>query len=131
MAKEMRLASLERTQWVILSLLTLGSLAFWDWRITLGVIMGGVIVILNFKALRRIVEGGFSEGGISKSFFLKYAIKFLLLLAAVAGGAFLLRGVINLVAFLVGLLTIFLAILAEGIRGYRYSNEDREKADGT
>ncbi len=131
MAKEMRLASLERTQWVILSLLSLGSLAFWDWRITLGVIMGGVIVILNFKALRKIIEGEFSEGGISKSFFFKYAIKFLSLLAAVGGVAFLLRGVINLVAFLVGLLTIFLAILAEGIRGYRYTDEESGKTDGT
>lgn len=131
MTQEMRLASLERTQWFILSFLALGSLAFWDWRITLGVILGGVIIIVNFKALRRIVEGGFSEGGISKSFLLKYALKFLFLLAAVAGVAFLLRGVINLVAFLVGLLTIFLAILAEGMRGYRYTNEETDKTDGT
>ncbi|UCC66384.1 MAG: ATP synthase subunit I [Deltaproteobacteria bacterium] len=131
MTQEMRLASLERTQWVILSFLALGSLAFWDWRITLGVIIGGVIIIVNFKALRRIVERGFSEGGVSKSFLLKYALKFLFLLAAVAGVAFLLQGVINLVAFLVGLLTIFLAILAEGMRGYRYTNEETDKTDGT
>lgn len=131
MTQEMRLASLERTQWGVLALLSVGSLAFWDWRITLGVIIGGVIVIVNFKALRRIVEGGFSEGAISKAFFLKYAIKFLALIAAIAGVAFLLREIINLVAFLVGLLTIFLAILVEGIRGYRYTNEETDKTDGT
>jgi hypothetical protein len=130
MTKEIKLSSIERTQWVILALLTLGSLAFWDWRITLGVIIGGIIVILNFKALRMILQSGFSQGKISGSFFVKYAIKFLALLAAVGGVAFLLQGRINLVAFLVGLLTIFLAIVVEGIKGYLYMDEE-EKKDGT
>ena len=119
MAKEITLAAVERIQWVILIVLTLGTLAFWDWHITLGVIIGGIIVILNFKALRMIFERGFSEGRISGSVFVRYAIKFLALLAAVAGVVFLLRGIVNLVAFFVGLLTIFLAISVVGIRGYR------------
>ena len=126
MAREIKLSSIERTQWIILALLTLGSLVFWDWKITLGVLIGGIIVILNFKALRMIIESGFSRKKISGSFFVKYAVKFLALLAAVAGVAFLLRGKINLVAFLVGLLTIFLAIVVEGIRGYRYMNKEEE-----
>ena len=118
MAREIKLSSIERTQWVILALLTLASLAFWDWRITLGVIVGGIICILNFKALRMILERGFSQRKSAGSFFVQYAIKFLALLAAVGGVAFLLQKTINLVAFLVGLLTIFLAIVVEGIRGY-------------
>jgi hypothetical protein len=130
MAKEIKLSSIEKTQWVILALFTLGSLPFWDWKITLGVLIGGIIVILNFKALRMIIESGFSRGKISGSFFVKYAIKFLALFAAVAGVVFLLRGKINLIAFLVGLLTIFLAIVVEGIRGYRYMNEG-EETDGS
>ncbi len=130
MAKDIRLISIERTQGVILCLLILGSLLFWDRRITMGVAMGGGIVVVNFMALRRIIEAGFS-GEISKSFFVKFAIKFLALLAAVAGVALLLRGVINLIAFLAGLLTIFLAIVVEGLRGYRYTGEEQEKNDGT
>lgn len=130
MAKEIRLAAIERTEWVILALFTLGSLPFWDWHISVGVILGGIICILNFKALRMIFEKGFSQGKISGSFFVKYAVKVLALFAAVGGGAFLLRGVINMVAFLVGLLTIFLAIVVEGIRGYFYMNEE-EKTHGT
>ena len=129
MAKEITLAAVERIQWVILIVLTLGTLAFWDWHITLGVIIGGIIVILNFKALRMIFERGFSEGRISGSVFVRYAIKFLALLAAVAGVVFLLRGIVNLVAFFVGLLTIFLAISVVGIRGYRYMDEE-EKTNG-
>lgn len=131
MAREIRLAAIERTQWVILALFTVGSLAFWDWRITLGVIIGGIICILNFKALRMIFEGVFSQGKISGSIFVKYAVKFLALLAAVGGVAFLLRGTINLVAFFVGLLTMFLAIAVEGIRGYRYLDEEENRTDGT
>jgi hypothetical protein len=129
MAKELKLAAVERTQWLILAILTLGSLVFWDWHITFGVIIGGVIVILNFKALRMIFESGFSEGRISGSVFIKYAIKFLALLAAVAGVVFLLQGVVNLVAFFVGLLTIFLAISVVGIRGY-LSMDEEEKTNG-
>jgi hypothetical protein len=126
MAKEIKLSSIERTQWIILSLLTLGSLVLWDWRITLGVMIGGIICILNFKALRLIFEGSLSGGKTAGSLFVKYAVKFLALLAAVGGVAFLLQRKINLVAFLVGLLTIFLAIVVEGIRGYLYMNKEEE-----
>lgn len=131
MAREIKLAAIERTQWVILVLFTLGSLIFWDWRITLGVILGGIIVILNFKALRMIFEGVFSQGKISGSIVVKYVVKFLALLAAVGGVAFLLRDTINLVAFFVGLLTMFLAITVEGIRGYRYLDKEENRTNGT
>jgi hypothetical protein len=126
MAREIKLSSIERTQWVILALLTLASIAFGDWRITLGVMIGGIICILNFKALRMIFEGSLSRGKIAGSFFVKYAVKFLALLAAVGGVAFLLQRKINLVAFLVGLLTIFLAVVVEGIRGYLYDQRGEE-----
>jgi hypothetical protein len=127
MAKETKLSSIERTQWIILALMTLGSLAFWDWRISLGVMIGGIICILNFKALRMIFEGGFSQRKAAASFFVKYAVKFLALLAAVGGVAFLLQKKINLVAFLVGLLTIFLAIVVEGIRGYLFMDKEEKE----
>jgi hypothetical protein len=129
MSKEIKLAAVERTEWLILAILTLGSLIFWDWHITLGVIIGGVIVILNFRVLRMIFERGFSEGRVSGAIFVTYAIKFLAVLAAVAGVVFLLHGVVNLVAFFVGLLTIFLAISVVGIRGYR-SMDEEEKTNG-
>jgi hypothetical protein len=127
MAREIKLSSIERTQWIILALLTLGSLVLWDWRITLGVMIGGIICILNFKALRLIFEGSLSRGKSAGSFFVKYAVKFLALLAAVGGAAFLLQRKINLVAFLVGLLTIFLAIVVEGIRGYLFMDKEEKE----
>jgi hypothetical protein len=129
MAKEIQLAAIERAQVFILALLTLGSLFFWDWHITLGVIIGGIIVILNFRAMRMIFESGFAKGKLVGSVFVKYAVKFLAVLAAVAGVVFLLHGVVNLVAFFVGLLTIFLAISVVGIRGY-CSVDEEEKTNG-
>lgn len=129
MTKDWRLTAVERTQWLILAIFTLGSLAFWDWHVTLGVIIGGIIVILNFRALRMIFESGLSDGKISGSVFITYAVKFLALLAAVAGVVFLLHGVVNLVAFFVGLLTIFLAITIEGVRGC-CSMDKEEKTNG-
>ena len=123
------MTAVERTEWLILAILVLGSLVFWNWHVTVGVIIGGVIVILNFRALRKIFESGFSEGRISGSVLVKYVIKFLAVLAAVAGVVFLLHGVVNLVAFFVGLLTIFLAISVVGIRGY-WSMDEEEKSDG-
>ena len=128
MSKEIKLVAVERTEWLILAVLSLGSLVFWDWHVTLGVIIGGVIVILNFRALRMIFESGFSDGKISGSLFVKYAIKFLAVLAAVAGVVFLLHGVVNLVTFFVGLLTIFVAISVVGIRGY--CSDEEEKSNG-
>jgi len=121
MAQEIRLASIERNQWIILVLFTLGSLTFWDWHITLGVLIGGVICILNFKALRMIIERGFTHGKGAQSIFAPYITKVLALLAAIGGVVFLLRGAVNLIAFLVGLLTVFLAIVVAGIRGYQYT----------
>jgi hypothetical protein len=121
MAKEMMLAAIERIQWIILAILSVGSILFWDRRITLGVLIGGVICILNFKALRIIFARGFVRGNKMGALVAQYAIKFLALIAVVAGVVILLRGTVNLIAFLVGLLTVFLAMVVVGIRGYRYT----------
>jgi hypothetical protein len=129
MAEDRRLASIERAQWVILGLFTVGSLLFWDWRITLGVVFGGGIVILNFKALRMIFASGFSQERITASVFVKYAVKSLAVLAAVGAVVILLRSAVNLMAFLVGLLTVFLAIVVEGVRGHQYKGKE-ESGDG-
>jgi hypothetical protein len=120
MTKEIHLTSIERTQWVIAAVFTLGSIAFWDWRITLGVVCGGIICILNFRAMRMIFERGFARTKSGAGGFIAYIIKALALLAIVVGVVFLLRGAVNLIAFLVGLLTIFLAVAITGLRGYRF-----------
>jgi hypothetical protein len=119
-----KLNSVERTQLIILALMIAGSIPFWDGRITLGVFVGGGISILNFKALRMIFARGFARDKKTGAFVAQYAIKFLALIAVVAGVVVLLRGAVNLIAFLVGLLTVFLSIVVVGIRGYRYTGQE-------
>jgi UDP-N-acetylmuramyl pentapeptide phosphotransferase/UDP-N-acetylglucosamine-1-phosphate transferase len=123
MESEGKLNSIERTQLIIWAFLMAGSIPFWDWRITLGVFVGGLISILNFKALHMIFARGFARSKKSGALIAQYAIKFLALIAVVAGIIVLLRGAVNLIAFLVGLLTGFLAIVVAGIRGYQYTGQ--------
>jgi len=123
MGAEDKLKSIERTQWIILALMIIGSIPFWDGRITLGVLVGGLISILNFKALHMIFARGFARGKKIGALVAHYAIKFFTLIAVVVGVVFLLRGAVNLIAFLAGLLTAILAIVVAGIRGYRYTDQ--------
>ena len=124
MGAEDKLTAVERTQWIILALMIIGSIPFWDRQITLGVFIGGVISILNFKALRMIFARVFAHRGKTGTLVAQYAVKFLALIAVVAGVVVLLRGAVNLIAFLVGLLTVFLAIVVTGIRGYRHTGQE-------
>jgi len=127
MERDVRLHSLERAQWIVFAILCLGSLIFWDVKVTAGVLLGGIVVIANFKILRRIVEKSFSEEGKTKSFLAIFGIKFLGLMTVVTLIAFMLREVINLLAFLVGLLTVFLTVAVEGMRGLRdMQGEDKK-----
>lgn len=116
--REIRLASVARAQWVILAVLTIGSISFCDLRITLGVVIGGIICILNLKVMRMIFEGGLTSRKKRGVVFVKYAIKTFAMLAVVGVVVLLLQQLVEPFAFLVGLLTIFIAIAVEGLRGY-------------
>jgi hypothetical protein len=124
MSTRPQLNSLERTQWIVLTILLLGSLIFWNTKITGGVFLGGIVVIVNFKVLRKIIEQTLGSQGPSKIVAVKYALKALGLVGAVVAVAVFLREIIDLVAFLAGLLVVFLAITVEGLRGLGYAYED-------
>lgn len=51
---------LKRRNWVILLLLGSLSAVIMDHAFTLGIILGGIIAILNFDVLQRIISGAFS-----------------------------------------------------------------------
>lgn len=110
--------SIEKTNLFLLLFLLGGSFLFWDLSISLGVLLGGVIMAANFRAMRRIFEGAVVEGVLKKAIVLRYGVKFLVLLGAVLGVFIFLRGWVNPLAFLVGLFAFFLATLIEGFRRY-------------
>lgn len=44
-------AILKKRNWIILGFLLLGSVSFLSWRFTLGILIGGVLINLNFQSL--------------------------------------------------------------------------------
>jgi hypothetical protein len=107
-----KLVSIEKRSAQILALFLLASLWFQSWPISLGLVLGGGVALLNFRWLWRIMEKYLFEN--KKHYGLQILLKFLALL----GGLFLIirYGKVNPAAFLVGLSTLVLGIFWEAIR---------------
>ena len=110
------LQRIERMSLLVLGLVILASLLFWDAGITLGVALGGLIGTLNFYALRRLVQT-IATGGSPR----KQAVIVLLLMlkfGALAGLIYLAMKLlpINPLALLVGISVLVLSIFVEGFR---------------
>ncbi|HYB19778.1 MAG TPA: ATP synthase subunit I [Thermodesulfobacteriota bacterium] len=114
-----KLISIEKRSAQILALLLLASLWFQSWPISLGLILGGGVVLLNFHWLWRIMQKYFFEK--KRYYGLQALIRFLALFVVL----FLIvrYGKVNPVAFLVGLSTlvmgIFFEIIRESLRSHR------------
>jgi len=93
------------------------SLLLADYPFTLGIAGGGGIMALNFRVLRRIIEGGFLHG--KRAALLKYGVKFLLLLGCVAGILLFLRKWVDPLGFLIGASGLFWALWIQGMISLR------------
>jgi len=107
-----KLVSIEKRSAQFLILLLLASLWFQSGYISLGLILGGGVAILNFRWLWRIVEKVLFE---QKKFYgIQALIKFILLAIVVF---LILRYIaVNPIAFIVGLSTLVAGILFEAFR---------------
>ncbi len=107
-----KLIAIEKRSVQLLLLLLLASLWFQDWSISLGLILGGGVAILNFRWLWRIVEKVLFE---QKKFYgIQVLMKFILVGVLVF---FILRYLaVNPIAFIVGLSSLVLGILFEVFR---------------
>lgn len=115
-----RIDSIERTNLYVAGGLCAGSLFFVSLSVTLGVALGALLVVINFRWLRRLVERAMTKGkGVKKTFYGEYALKSLLFLAIPCGVIYYRRFLFDLnpLAFVVGLSTVFVAICVEGLRG--------------
>ncbi len=114
-----RVDSIERTSIYVAAALSAGSLFFVSLPVTLGVAVGGVIVIINFRWLRRLVERAMAKGeGAKKTLYGEYFLKLLLFLAVPCGVIYYREFLFDLdpLAFVVGLSTVFIAIFVEGLK---------------
>ena len=106
-----KLSSVEKRSAQILVLFLLASLWFHSGPILLGLILGGVVSILNFRWLWRIVEKLLFE---QKKFYgLEALMKFIVLVSVVSFVLLYLQ--VHPIAFLVGISTLVLGILFEFI----------------
>lgn len=96
--------------------LILGGLIFRSFHVILGLILGSLIVVLNFFWLTRLVRNAFQKKKRpSKVFFVKFGLKFFLLLAIV--GLVIYFTPVNPFAFLVGLSVSVFGIITDGVIG--------------
>lgn len=107
-----KLLSIEKRCAQILGLFLLASLWFQSWPVSLGLMMGGGVALVNFRWLWRVMEKYLFENRNHYGF--QFLLKFLALLA----GLFLIirYGKVDAPAFLVGLSTLVVAIFWEAIR---------------
>jgi hypothetical protein len=144
--RETTTSEVERVNVTILVLGSLASLAIMrDFQHFFSFAVASAIVTLNFRYLRKIMEGFFSmavdkqgEGAsdvapealraISKAdLFIKLPIKFLVLIALVV--VVVIWGNVNILFFIIGLSTVFLSIVISQIAG-TFIPGVRRKEDG-
>ncbi len=95
----------------------LASLAFRETRITTGVLLGGAVIAVNFWWLRRLVERAMAHGGKYRGVAIALLmVKFAVLLGAVA--VIVMYFDVNVVAFVVGTTTIYLAVVTVALVNY-------------
>lgn len=115
-----RIDSIERTNLYVAGALCAGSLFFASLSVTLGVAVGALIVVINFRWLRRLVQRAMAKGGrVKKVLYGEYALKLLFILAIPCGIIYYREFLFDLhpLAFIVGLSTVFIAICVEGFMG--------------
>jgi hypothetical protein len=104
--------------WITLGVLAAAGAVFSDPPSTLGIILGGLIIMANFGLLQHTIRRAFSsEGGMAGSK-ASVIVKYYFRLLALGVVLFLLvgRGWINPVGLAIGLSTVFISIVGFGIR---------------
>lgn len=110
------LETLARQNWIILTVLVLLSLFWQSLSVTMGVLAGGVLVIINYRWLGRSLVKVLSnpERGAEKGFKRNYLFR----LACVAGAIYLLlvRGGVHPLALAAGLSVVVINLLITTVR---------------
>ncbi len=108
-----------RTQnWIILGIMGVAGFFFMSSIFTLGVIMGGLMIIANFNVLQRTVSRSFSRSGSLEGNKMTIIAKYYFRLAITGIIIYILitRGWVNPIGLAVGLSTVLISIMGIGIR---------------
>ena len=109
---------LKRLNWFSLFIMSLISYFLLSPSFTLGIILGGFIIIANFKVLQHTIRRGFSSQGVmNASKFIIIVKYYLRLLALGVVICYLIkRGWVDPVGLAVGLSTVVISIVSFGIK---------------
>jgi hypothetical protein len=130
---------LKIANWIVLAVLVLAGYGWGGWEFALGVLVGGLVVVINFYLLHLALKGAFgqlsnhSEEGMikAKAFFAaRQLLRFFALLAIIF---FLVtRGWVNIFGLLVGLSTVVITLMVAAINEMiKLKNKEANPSDGT
>ena len=103
---------IERRNWLVLALLVLASLGFWSIPITLGVLLGGLISIINFYWIYRDLRYAFqgpadrARGKVLMRYYLRLFVTAVVLFFVIA------KAGVNVIGLVVGLSIVVINIIA-------------------
>lgn len=120
-------ADLRKRNWTVLLLLSAASLFLWSDSFTMGVILGGFIIMANFRILQSTIRRAFSLEGVLTAGKFSVVIKYYLRLLAMGVIIYLVisNEWVDPIGLAIGLSTIVISIVSFGIgRAWRmYAGE--------
>lgn len=116
--REKLLKQIKTTNWIFLLILGSLSSVFMSATFTLGVILGGLIIIANFSVLQHTIRSAFSDQGVMRGKKISIIAKFYFRLAFMGLIIYILitTGWVNPLGLTVGLSVVIFSILSFGIR---------------
>jgi len=106
------------TNWIVLLILSSASYFLLSPGQTFGIIMGGLLIIANFKVFQRSIQKAFSPDGLLKkskiSIIIRYYIRLLIL--AIIIFVLIEKRWVDPIGLVIGLSTVVISISAMGIR---------------
>ena len=128
--RETSLSDIERFNLYVLLLGSiLSAVVMREFKYFFSFAVGSSMMVLNFRYLRKIIEGGLSKKEINKKeMIVKLPLKFLILAALVT--VVIVFGDISVAFFLVGLSTVFVSIVIIQVLGIFTPAAKRRQKDG-
>jgi hypothetical protein len=128
--RETTLSDIERFNLYVLLLGSiLSAVIMREFKYIFSFAVGSSMMVLNFRYLRKIIEGGLSKKEINKKeMIIKLPLKFLILAALVT--VVIVFGDISVAFFLVGLSTVFVSIVIIQVLGIFIPAAKRRQKDG-
>ena len=107
-------ANLKRRNWIILGFLLLGSVPFLSWRFSMGVLIGGVLVNLNFHFLHQTLVKTLMVAKTKEGVVAKYLFR--LLITGIVILVVLIKNWVNIFGLLLGLSVVVINLTYLALR---------------